>query len=151
MFEFKESSNKSTNLKTLEELLSKLTEFTEELVKSSQKFPSNLKRSKEPFSVKLEKDENIAFKLKRFKKIRQIEEFYNFLEEPRNFRTSHQNRSRKLRTGNFCQIKKTKSKIFQDRSLRKEKKKKKKFRQFIKGQKSMSKVARNFLPRGLKY
>jgi hypothetical protein len=46
VFEFKESSNKSTNLKTLEELLSKLTEFTEELVKSSQKFPSNLKRSK---------------------------------------------------------------------------------------------------------
>ena len=75
VFEFKESSSKSTNLKTLEELLSKLTEFTEELVKSSQKFPSNLKRSKEPFSVKLEKDENIAFKLKIFKKIRQIEEF----------------------------------------------------------------------------
>jgi hypothetical protein len=47
VFEFKESSkNKSTNLKTLEELLSKLTEFTEELVKSSQKFPSHVKRSK---------------------------------------------------------------------------------------------------------
>ena len=75
MFEFKESSNKSTNLKTLETLLSKNTEFTEELVKSSQKFSSNLKRSKEPFSVKLEKDENIAFKLKRFKKNRQIEDF----------------------------------------------------------------------------
>ena len=92
--------------------MSKLTEFTEELVKSSQKFPSNLKRSKEPFSVKLEKDENIAFKLKRFKKIRQIEEFYNFREEPRDFRTSHQNRSRKLRAGNFCQIKKQNPKSF---------------------------------------
>lgn len=127
-------------------------DFTSSSVNSSQKFPSNLKRSKKKtFSVKLEKDENIAFKLKRFKKNRQIEEFYNFLEEPKDFCTSHQNRSRKLRAGNFCQIKKTKSKIFQDRSLRKEKKWKKKFRQFIKGQKSMSKVARNFLPRGLKY
>ena len=72
--------------------------------------------------MKLEKDENIAFKLKRHKKIRQIEEIYNFREESRDFRTLHQNGSRKLRPGNFCQINKEKSKIFQNQSLRKEKK-----------------------------
>ena len=47
--------------------MSKLTEFTEELVKSSQKFPSS-RDLKKTFFVKLEKDENIAFKLKRFEK-----------------------------------------------------------------------------------
>ena len=102
VFEFKESSNKSTNLKTLEELSSKLTEFTEELVKSSQKFPSNLKRSKETSSVKLETNKNIAFKLQRFKKTSNWR-----ISQPRD-----QNRPRKLRAGNFCQIKKQNPKSF---------------------------------------
>ena len=64
VFEFKESSNKSTNLKTLEELLSKLTEFTEELVKSSQKFPSNLKRSKKNIFCQVRKGWKHCFQTK---------------------------------------------------------------------------------------
>ena len=125
--------------------MSKLTEFTEELVKSSQKFPSNLKRSKEPFSVKLEKDENIAFKLKRLKKNRLIEEFWNFREEPRNFCTAHQNGSRKLHQNNKKFLSNQKS-IFQNRSLRK---KEQKVPSIYKGSKIHVKSGAKFLASGL--
>ena len=100
--------------------------------------------------MKLEKDENIAFKLKRFKKIRQIEEIYNFREESRDFRTLHQNGSRKLRPGNFVKSIKKNPKSFKTNLYeRKKKKKKRKIPSIHKGSKIHVKSGAKFLASGL--